>query len=90
MHEMGHSGDNIRTNGYNVTAFLKYMPITDHTPHTTFGANFSATHERWYDERSYEAAKLRKLEITVCLSPMNPPSVRSNRNCPLVISSAPP
>lgn len=66
MHELDHTGDQTKINGYNVTGFLSYKPITDLTFTTTFGANFSTTSgKEWFDELSYEAAQLRKLNYGV-------------------------
>lgn len=62
MNELDHTGDQLKTNGYNMTAFLEYRPITDLKINTTFGLNMSNTQQKiWFDERSYEAAKLRRV-----------------------------
>lgn len=62
MHEMDHSGNSVKGNGFNVIGFLEYRPLLDLKLNTTFGLNMSNTQSRsWYDEQSYEAAKLRRL-----------------------------
>ena len=62
MNELDHSGNTVHNNGYNITAYLNFRPITDLTLSTTFGTNFSTSMEReWFDEQSFEAAKLRRV-----------------------------
>lgn len=62
MHEMEHTGNTVKGNGYNAIAFLEYRPILDLKLNTTFGLNMSNTQsESWFDEQSYEAAKMRRL-----------------------------
>ena len=52
----------MKGNGYNAIAFLEYRPILDLKLNTTFGLNMSNTQsESWFDEQSYEAAKMRRL-----------------------------
>lgn len=62
MNELDHTGNTVKNNGYNLTAYLQYKPIVDLTISSTFGMNASSTFEKsWYDEESYEAAQLRRV-----------------------------
>lgn len=62
FNEMEHSGNTVNNNGFNLTAFLQWRPVTDLTLSTTFGLNYSGTKEKsWFDEQSFAAASLRKL-----------------------------
>lgn len=62
INEMRHSGNTVQSNRYNITGQLSWRPITDLTLSTTFGINFSNTSDKsWYDEQSYIAAKLRRV-----------------------------
>lgn len=62
MHEMEHSGNTVKGNGFNVIGFMEYRPILDLKINTTFGLNMSNTQSQsWFDDQSYEAAKLRRL-----------------------------
>lgn len=82
MNELDHSGDQIKSNGYNVTAFLEYHPITDLRINTTFGLNMSNTHQKvWFDDRSFEAAKLRRVNYDDPL-PQTPTYIQEQAQLP--------
>lgn len=62
INEMKHSGNSVQTNSYNIIGQLNWKPITDLTLSTTFGINFSNTSDKsWFDERSYIAANMRRV-----------------------------
>lgn len=64
MNELDHSGQTVKSNGFNVVGFLEYRPFTDFKINTTFGVNAANTTEKtWFDEQSYEAAKLRRVNF---------------------------
>lgn len=72
MNELDHTGQTVKSNGFNVVGFLEYRPVTDLRLSTTFGVNASNTAEKtWIDEQSYEAAKLRRVNYGDPL-PTNP------------------
>lgn len=64
MNELDHSGQTVKSNGFNVIGFLEYRPFTDFKINTTFGVNAANTTEKtWFDEQSYEASKLRRINL---------------------------
>lgn len=64
MNELEHTGQTVKSNGFNVAGFLEYRPVTDLRISTTFGVNTNNTTEKtWFDELSYEAAKLRRINF---------------------------
>lgn len=62
LNEIDHTGNKIHSNSLNFVTTWQYKPIKDLTLSTTFGLNIANTSDKnWFDEQSFQAASLRRL-----------------------------